>query len=85
TEAGHVLLSGVQKGFAHFSRGLDDLEALKKSGTVRVNVTPRFALKWLAPRLSDFSHKFPAIKLKYHQSTEATDFSTSDADVSIEW
>jgi LysR family glycine cleavage system transcriptional activator len=85
TEAGHVLLSEVRQGFSHFTQGLDDLEALEKSGAVRVNVTPRFALKWLTPRLSGFSHKFPAIKLKYHQSTITTDFSTSDADVSVEW
>ena len=85
TEAGHVLLSEVRKGFSHFSQGLDDLEALEKSGAVHVNVTPRFALKWLAPRLSDFSRQFPAIKLKFHQSTETTDFATSNADVSIEW
>lgn len=85
TEAGHVLLSEVRKGFWHLSRGLDDLEALKTSGVVRVDVTPRFALKWLAPRLSDFSHRFSSIKLQFHQSTTITDFSTSDADVSIEW
>ncbi len=85
TEAGHVLLSEVQKGFSHFTRGLDDLEALKASGAVVVDVTPRFALKWLAPRLRDFSHRFPAITLKYRQSTKTTDFATSDADVSIEW
>lgn len=85
TEAGHVLLSEVRKGFSHFSRGLDDLEALQTSGAVSVDVTPRFALKWLSGRLSDFSRKFPSIKLKYQQSTKTTDFSTSDADVSIEW
>ena len=85
TEAGHLLLSEVQKGFSHFSRGLDDLEALKTSGAVIVDVTPRFALKWLTPRLGHFSHKFPSVKVKYHQSTRTTDFSTSDADVSIEW
>jgi LysR family glycine cleavage system transcriptional activator len=85
TEVGQALHQEVQIGFAHFSRGLSDIDALKTSGAVQVDVTPRFALKWLSPRLSRFSRAFPAVKLVYQQATKSTDFSTSNADASIEW
>ncbi|WP_264214621.1 LysR substrate-binding domain-containing protein [Leisingera thetidis] len=85
TEVGWVLFHEVEKGFTHFSRGLEEIDALKSSGSVRVDVTPRFALKWLSPRLSGFSHAFPAIKLVYHQSTKSADFAASDTDASLEW
>lgn len=85
SEAGRALLPEVQKGFAHFSRGLDAVAALSSSGRVNVDVTPRFALKWLARRLRQFTHRYPTINVNFHQSTKTTDFSTSNADIAIEW
>lgn len=55
---------------ASLQRALDDMEAAVEKAmgpqprqTLRLNVPPTFATRWLAPRVSDFRRKFPQFDL----------------------
>ncbi len=50
-----------------------------------VSLTPHFALKWLAPRLTRLWGKYPGFNMRFYHSVEPADFSSNEVHVSIEW
>lgn len=84
TEAGDAYL-------AETSRALDLIEAatdrLTEGARRRVSVSaePTFALKWLAPRLSDFHAQHPEIEIVVDANARIADLKGGECDVGIRW
>ena len=50
-----------------------------------ISLLPSVAALWLAPRLSDFTARNPAIELRIHASRQLVDFAVDDVDLGIRY
>jgi LysR family glycine cleavage system transcriptional activator len=63
TPAGRELADTLQRLFAEMEVAVNRAAGQQRVQTLTLNVPPTFATRWLAPRLSDFRSRFPAIDL----------------------
>ena len=63
TAAGKELADTLQRLFAEMEVAVNRAAGPQRAQMLTVNVPPTFATRWLAPRLSDFRRRFPAIDL----------------------
>lgn len=79
TEEGQILSPILRDAFDNILAGVDLLRRRQPSGSLTVQVYVTLAVKWLLPRLHDFSHSHPDIQVAL--ATSYTDWSFADGDV----
>ncbi len=50
---------------------------------IRLSILPSFLLRWLLPRLDDFTSRFPHIEIDFISSTSLSSFHVDDVDLAI--
>ena len=57
TDAGQLLLPGVQRGLDELRRAVQTLDLERNEGVLNVSMGPTFLQKWIMPRMNDFYRK----------------------------
>lgn len=83
SETGEALLPIVADAFDRLADGVASVIEHEVKGVLTVNVSPSFAVKWLAPRLGRFRDRFPGIELHLLTSNYYTDFAREGVDAAI--
>jgi LysR family glycine cleavage system transcriptional activator len=83
SETGEALLPIVTDAFDRLAEGVASVIEHEVKGVLTVNVSPSFAVKWLAPRLGHFRERFPGIELHLLTSNYYTDFAREGVDAAI--
>lgn len=83
SETGEALLPIVADAFDRLAEGVAAVVDHEVKGVLTVNVSPSFAVKWLAPRLGRFRERFPGIELHLLTSNYYTDFAREGVDAAI--
>ncbi len=83
TDTGERLYANVREGFGRVRQGVDELRAKARRRVLTVGVLPGFAVRWLIPRLPDFSRSHQDIVVNLRASMTLTDFSREEVDVAI--
>lgn len=82
TAAGRAYLPSVQQAFSILADGTRQLQTLL-SPSLRIDVPPTFAAKWLIPRMDRFVRAYPEIDLKVSTLSGVPDFSRGEFDMAI--
>jgi LysR family glycine cleavage system transcriptional activator len=85
TDAGRAYLPSIEQAFRQLAEATRDLHLRGKPKTLKVNVPPTFAVKWLIPRMQRFMKEHPEIDLKVSTSAKLVDFSRDDYDVAVRY
>lgn len=83
TEAGRLLLPGVQRGMAELSRAVQSLAESREEGVVNVSMLASFLQRWLTPRLPEFYRRHPEIDLRVNANNAPVDFGATDFHAAI--
>ena len=83
TESGSALAPVVRDGLSRISEAVQRLREEQEGGALRVSLLQSFAVRWLLPRLPEFTARHPAVQVWLSTTSEAVDFARDDADVAI--
>lgn len=83
TEAGRLLLPGVQRGMAELRAAMKALEENLCEGVLNVSMVPIFLQKWMMPRLNRFYRVAPEIELRISADNAPVNFDESDMHAAI--
>jgi len=85
TEAGQILLLGVQSALGMLVRSMDELHALTHTPVLTVSVPPSVAMKWLVPRLQTFRKRHPDIDVRISTDIELPNLGSGDVDIAVHY
>jgi LysR family glycine cleavage system transcriptional activator len=85
TDAGRAYLPALQQAFKQLSEATHQLHARTNPTTLKVNIPPTFAVKWLIPRLRRFMELHPGIDIKVSTTKEMVNFTRDDCDLAIRY
>jgi len=85
TDAGQQLLHTTQQSFARLAHTLDRIGPADSGNDIVVGASTYVALRWLSPRLAEYSELHPEISILLQHSVNADDFSINDVDFAIRW
>ncbi len=85
TDAGQQLLQTTQRLFADLAHTLDTIKPGDSRHDVFVGATTYVALRWLSPRISEFSAKNPKVSILLQHTVNAEDFHLQEVDFAIRW
>ena len=85
TKAGEAYLPGIQRAFKQMAEATHQLHLRGNPSTLRINVPPTFAVKWLIPRLVRFLKAHPAIDVKVSTSAQSVDFDREGFDLAVRY
>ena len=85
TKAGEAYLPGIQRAFKQMAEATHQLHLRGNPSTLRINVPPTFAVKWLIPRLVRFLKAHPAIDVKVSTSAQSVDFDREGFDFAVRY
>jgi LysR family glycine cleavage system transcriptional activator len=83
TEQGQLAAEHLREGFDRLTRGVNALRGRERAGRLTVGATPSFATRWLVPRLSRLTRRYPGIELRLVTGTAPVDFDRDEVDVAI--
>jgi LysR family glycine cleavage system transcriptional activator len=83
TEAGKILLPGVQRGLAELRQAVEEVSQDRSEGVLNVSMMPSFLQKWLMPRLVGFYTAQPEIDLRINADNDLVDFDQSDIHAAV--
>ena len=84
TERAQQISPVISEFFANLNKTLSDIEATAADeGYLRVALSQSFALKWMVPRLGDFSQQHPDIDVTIITMPVANELEFSDADIAV--
>lgn len=83
TDAGKSYLPGVQQAFMQLAEATHQLYVRENPASLKVDIPPTFAVKWLLPRLDRFLKAYPNIEIKISTAGKRVDFSRADFDLAI--
>lgn len=83
TDKGQQLASTVASCLAELSARVTALRACAEQGVVRISLPHSLSMKWLVPRLADFSLKHPAIDLRIDTRDEKIDIDSGLCDMAL--
>jgi LysR family glycine cleavage system transcriptional activator len=83
TEHGRSFAGPLQEAFESLHRATEIVLREKGLTTLNINVLPTFAMKWLIPRLCNFTAANPNIEVRMVTSIHPVDFRNEDNDVAI--
>jgi LysR family glycine cleavage system transcriptional activator len=85
TSAGKTYLPGVQEAFRHLMQATYLVKRERQSQTLKLNLPPTFAAKWLIPRMRCLMDTHPEIDLHLSTSKNVSDFERDDVDIEIRY
>lgn len=85
TEEGFAYGRAVREAFDIIEAQTANLNPHFADQIVRIKGLPTFAMRWLIPRLSDFSKQYPEYEVSIHTSHKFVEFEYADLDGSIEF
>jgi LysR family glycine cleavage system transcriptional activator len=85
TRAGERLFPVIRDGFEAFTDALGSVRAGAGSGRLRVTATNAFAARWLVPRLANWQHTHPRLKLDIAGTDAVLNLKNGEADVAIRY
>jgi len=74
TPEGEAMLPKLQEGFACLAAAVHATRAEAMATSLSIVTPPSFASRWLMPRLSRFTERFPEIALRMSSSTQKIDY-----------
>lgn len=83
TDAGRIILPGVQDAFATLAQTIRLLEPTANDNTLHISMLSTFAMRWFIPRLSRFQLAHPEIEMRIATSVDLVDFKRGDFDCAI--
>lgn len=83
TDAGRLLLPGVERGLDEMRRAFKMLELERNEGVLNVSMVPPFLQRWIMPRMSDFYRQHPEIDLRINADDSPVKFESSDFHAAI--
>lgn len=83
TDAGAWLFPQVREAFHQLEVASNQVWGDKGSGVLTVSVLPTFSVKWLMPRLLDFSELHPEIEVHLVNTIAPADFERAEVDLAI--
>ncbi|CAG9174038.1 transcriptional regulator GcvA [Cupriavidus pampae] len=84
TPSGTAYLPSVQLAFKQLAEATQRLQS-KDRPSLKINMPPTFAVKWLIPRMDSFMRAHPDIDLKVSTSNHRIDFERDDFDMAIRY
>jgi len=85
TDAGQQLLQTTQRLFAELASTLERIKPGETRRDVVIGATTYVALRWLSPRISEFSLKHPHVSILLQHAVNSADFRLQDVDFAIRW
>lgn len=85
TKAGEAYLPGIQAAFKQLAEATQQLHSRGDSRSLKINVPPTFAVKWLIPRMIGFLKEHPDVDLKVSTSAKPVDFDRDDCDLAVRY
>ena len=85
TKAGAAYLPGIQRAFKQMAEATHQLHLRGNPTTLKINVPPTFAVKWLIPRMVRFLKEHPEIDLKVSTSAKQVDFDREDFNLAVRY
>lgn len=83
TEEGILLFPPLRDALDQIERATNRIWGNKGSGILTLSVLPTFSVKWLMPRLLNFSEKHPDIEVHLVNSIKPIDFEKEEVDLAI--
>jgi LysR family glycine cleavage system transcriptional activator len=83
TELGMQMLPDVQLGLETLSRAITSRTKSSTGRSLTISVAPSFASKWLLPRLTDFTDRYPDIDLRISATVALAEFKRDRVDLAI--
>lgn len=85
TAEGAQCLPGISEGFTQIRQSLAPLQQAAEQPVLTVSIAPTFALKWLLPRLGEFTQQYPGIDIRLSTSAKLVDFTSQDIDMALRY
>lgn len=85
TAAGKAYLPGVQEAFKQLVFATHQLHKTLGVPSLKINLPPTFAVKWLTPRMRRFMQAHPDIDLKISTEKDMVDFTRQDFDMAVRY
>ena len=85
TDAGQQLLQTTQRLFAELAATLERIKPGETGRDIVIGATTYVALRWLSPRISEFSTKHPQVSILLQHTVNSADFRLQDVDFAIRW
>ncbi len=85
TTSGASYFRAVQTALEIITRETMALRSKQEDSTLRIKALPTLAMRWLVPRLADFTAKHPKITVLVNTKNELADFEREDVDGAIEY
>ena len=83
TEAGQVLLPGIEKGFNELENAVRVCRAHGDSSYISCNTVGAFAARWLVPRLPNWTERHPKVDVRISTTSEWVTFDRQDIDLAV--
>src|SRR5258708_6870896 len=83
TSSGLRLQAGVKNAFSEMNAALAGIQTRRKNAEITVSLLPVMAARWLVPRLSRFSARFPHINLHIKTGQGLANFKSDGVDIAI--
>jgi LysR family transcriptional regulator, glycine cleavage system transcriptional activator len=83
TASGVRLQAGVKSAFSEMNAALSGIQMRRKNAEITVSLLPVMAARWLVPRLSRFTARFPHINLHIKTGQALANFKSDGVDVAI--
>lgn len=83
TEEGEFLYPTLSDAFYQIENATARIWGNKGSGVLTISVLPTFSVKWLMPRLMDFSDLNPNVEVRLINSIKPIDFEREEVDLAI--
>jgi len=85
TREGQAYSQSIRKAFEIIEQESGSLNPELNDNILRIKSFPTFAMRWLVPRLSNFTLQTPEYSVSIHTNHKFADFETNDIDASIEF
>ena len=83
TSSGLRLQAGVKSAFSEMNAALAGIQTRRKDAEITVSLLPVMAARWLVPRLSRFTARFPHINLHIKTGQSLANFKSDGVDIAI--
>lgn len=83
TPAGLRLQAGVKSAFSELGAALGSLQTRRRDAELTVSLLPVMAARWLVPRLSRFTARYPSINLHIKSGQPLANFKSDGVDIAI--
>jgi LysR family transcriptional regulator, glycine cleavage system transcriptional activator len=83
TASGVRLQAGVKSAFSEMNAALSGIQTRRKNAEITISLLPVMAARWLVPRLSRFTARFPHINLHIKTGQGLANFKSDGVDIAI--